>query len=112
MSKQQITERRVLIVDDQQEIHETFRRVFAHSARTQDDLADFESRFLNDDSQQEATPDEKPAYRLTHAHGGEEGVQCVRESVENSEQFSVAFDRANAQPAGHAVKRIIPGHRQ
>ena len=39
--------RRVLIVDDQQQIHDTFKRVFAIEGPTEMRFAEFETRFLN-----------------------------------------------------------------
>ena len=85
-------QRRVLIIDDQQEIHETFERVFARSKRNEDELADFESRFLNESPSSGALDaDQRPTYNLHHASGGEEGLQLVRESVRCGQRFSVAF---------------------
>jgi diguanylate cyclase (GGDEF)-like protein len=84
--------RRVLIIDDQQHIHETFQRVFAAEPCHDASLSDFESRFLND-VQQGSTPplQVKPVYQLTHAHGGAEGLALVEQSVKIGERFSVAF---------------------
>lgn len=83
--------RRVLIIDDQQEIHQTFQRVFAQSQRDEATLSDFESRFLNDSPTEASVADDRPSYCLSHASGGEQGLQLVRESVENGHRFSVAF---------------------
>ncbi len=83
--------RRVLIIDDQQHIHETFRRVFAAEPRNDSSLADFESRFLDDAEPSPTVPVVKPVYQLTHANGGEQGLALVEQSVKTGQRFSVAF---------------------
>ena len=86
--------RRVLIIDDQKHIHDTFDRVFADSKRLDVVLSDFESMFLQDGSEEDdgnQNPTEEPHYTVTHAESGEAGLDCVRESVANSRRFSVAF---------------------
>ena len=86
--------RRVLIIDDQQEIHQTFQRVFFSQNRDPDEaLADFESRFLNDDedASASATAQHKPRYQLSHATSGEQGVSLVQQSLHADNPFSVAF---------------------
>lgn len=85
-------ERRILVIDDQSQIHETFARIFRGDNRNQHDLDDFEARFLSNDSdplvQHSVTA---PVFALTHAYSGEEGVHEVQKSIDNDEAFSVAF---------------------
>ena len=86
------TERRVLIIDDQSQIHETFARIFQCDQRSEHELDDFEARFLLDDSEPQARqPSSAPVFALTHAYSGEEGVYEVQKSVEAGARFSVAF---------------------
>ncbi len=92
MTETEKNQRRVLIIDDQQEIHETFKRVFAPAERNQAELTDFESRFLNDSSPPaDFNTEPRPTYSLYHASGGAEGLQIIEESVRNDQRFSVAF---------------------
>lgn len=86
--------RRVLIIDDQQHIHDTFDRVFADPHKPSDEaLTDFEAMFLGQASASDAALADhtKPSYALAHAHSGEEGVRCVEEALQNEQPFSVAF---------------------
>lgn len=91
--------RRLLIVDDQQAIHDTFDRVFAEKPREDNALADFEARFLKAERpaayQSREQPDDRndslPRYELKHAGGGEQGVLLVEQAVQAKEPFSVAF---------------------
>ncbi|TWU58779.1 Cyclic di-GMP phosphodiesterase Gmr [Rubripirellula tenax] len=87
--------RRLLIVDDQQPIHDTFRRIFVAKDCVDDALTDFESKFLKSSDvdaigvAQKQTQDD--VYELSHAHGGEQAVVLVRESIAEDDRFSVAF---------------------
>lgn len=86
------TERRILIIDDQSQIHETFARIFQYNHRNEHDLDDFEARFLMDASAQPETRSATaPVFSLTHAYSGEEGVHELQKSVDAEERFSVAF---------------------
>ncbi|WP_182867873.1 putative bifunctional diguanylate cyclase/phosphodiesterase [Rhodopirellula sp. JC639] len=86
------TERRVLIIDDQSQIHETFDRIFRGAQRSEHELDDFEARFLLDDAEQpESKSSSAPVFALTHAYSGEEGVYEVQKSIDADERFSVAF---------------------
>lgn len=85
-------ERRILIIDDQSQIHETFARIFRSDHRNEDDLDDFEARFLSDDQTQENEDDTSaPVFSLSHAYSGEEGVHEVQKSIDQQTPFSVAF---------------------
>lgn len=86
------TERRILIIDDQSQIHETFARIFRGDHRNEHELDDFEARFLQDESDPaEKEPASAPKFSLTHAYSGEEGVYQVQKSIDGDERFSVAF---------------------
>ena len=92
MSESHLKNPRILIVDDQSHIHDTFRRVFARQTSDNAALKDFEQRFLGGD---EANATEKtlvpPDFLLTHANSGEEAVKLVREGCASGKAFSVAF---------------------
>ena len=89
------TRRRILIVDDQQPIHDTFQRVFAIKDAHQDvALADFESRFLGNDAAPVSASVESegmPQFDLDHAHSGLEAIAKVKEAVASGNPYSLAF---------------------
>ena len=77
---------RILIVDDQQEIHDTFDRIFARKRSDDVALADFESRFLEagtDEPGPTARSNEAPQYELDHAHSGEQALQVLQAAIES-----------------------------
>ena len=86
------TERRILIIDDQSQIHETFSRIFRGDSRNQNDLDDFEAQFLQDEAEKKTQASTAvPVFALTHAYSGEEGVHEVQKSIDGDQRFSVAF---------------------
>lgn len=86
--------RRILIVDDQQEIHDTFDRIFMDDDSDDAALADFESRFLKEgeDDRAAASPRApEPRYVLEHAHSGEQAASLVQASTDAQQRYAVAF---------------------
>ncbi|MCC9599546.1 EAL domain-containing protein [Stieleria sp. JC731] len=88
-----LLERHILVIDDQSEIHATFKRIFETDRKQDDDLDDFEAKFLQNEtaSNSNAKDTEAPTFSLTHAYSGEEGVHCIQQSIESGQRFSVAF---------------------
>ncbi len=87
-------QRRILIVDDQQEIHDTFERIFTEDHSEDSALTDFESRFLGEIAGTDESIDQgrlDPKYELQHATSGEQAIEIVRQSVKDDCPFAVAF---------------------
>ncbi|MEO1616897.1 MAG: EAL domain-containing protein [Planctomycetota bacterium] len=86
--------RRILIVDDLVDIHETFRRVFNDKRRNESDLDDFEAKFLTaakEPARANSPVNELPTFSLCHTMGGEEATREVRRASKEGQPFSVAF---------------------
>ncbi len=86
--------RRILIVDDQQEIHDTFDRIFAAKRTDDAALSDFESRFLKAENDQPSATGQHvnvPQYELDHASSGERAVQMLQAAIEAGTEYAVAF---------------------
>jgi diguanylate cyclase (GGDEF)-like protein len=84
--------RRILVVDDQQEIHDSFGRIFADRIENNGALFDFESRFLESTSEPAvATETNTIVYELDHANSGEQACDLVQLAVRNQRPYSVAF---------------------
>ncbi len=94
---------RVLIVDDQDEIHEDFREMLLpqRTAAASDDLA---SAFL--DRPPPASRPALPPYDLRHARTGEEGVDVVRRGRERGEPIAVAFVDVRMPPGIDGVEAV------
>ncbi len=87
--------RRLLIVDDQQPIHDTFARIFDTPRNEDETLAQFEARFLDLDEpvagRRESQKRAAPAYELVHATTGRRAVELMSQAVRDARRFSVAF---------------------
>ena len=94
---------RVLIVDDQDEIHIDFEEILGKGNRgtASDDLAD---AFLPSDS--EGRVKYLPSFELTHASSGDEAYQLVRTSQESSQPFAVAYVDIRMPPGMDGVETI------
>ena len=80
------------MIDDQSEIHETFARIFQSQRSEDQDLNDFEARFLSDEAAEASSPQhDTPRFSITHAKSGEEGVHLALQSVSEENRFAVAF---------------------
>ena len=94
---------RVLIVDDQDEIHIDFEEILGKGNRqtASDDLADV---FLPSDSGGNAKY--LPSFELTHASSGDEAYQIVKTSQESNQPFAVAYVDIRMPPGMDGVETI------
>ena len=94
---------RVLIVDDQNEIHIDFEEILGKGNRktASDDLADV---FLSSDS--ESSVNYLPSFELTHASSGDEAYQLVKTSQESNQPFAVAYVDIRMPPGMDGVETI------
>ena len=94
---------RVLIVDDQDEIHIDFQEILGGKNRkaASDNLADV---FLPDSTQ--PSKDYLPSFELSHASSGAEAYQMVKEATESEQPFAVAFIDIRMPPGIDGVETI------
>ena len=94
---------RVLIVDDQQEIHDDFREMLRASAKSSDRLAE---AFLPSRRSPPPRRDFMPELALSHATGGEAGCALVSEGRERGRPFAVAYVDIRMPPGIDGVETI------
>ena len=94
---------RVLIVDDQDEIHIDFQEILRekNSGTASDDLAD---AFLPGSSQSSATY--LPSFELSHASSGAEAYQIAKAATEANRPFAVAYIDIRMPPGIDGVETI------
>ena len=81
---------RILIVDDEPAMHESYRRSFAPAQSAEGDALDAMAADLFGDD--DAAPvEERPDFALTHAMQGLDGVAAVEKALAAGEPFAVAF---------------------
>lgn len=94
---------RVLIVDDQDEIHVDFQEMLSRGNRktASDDLAD---AFLNESPKNSTAY--LPEFKLTHASSGDEAYQIVKTAAESNEPFAVAYVDIRMPPGMDGIETI------
>lgn len=94
---------RVLIVDDQDEIHIDFQEILSERNKkaASDDLAD---AFLPDRLQTSTTY--LPSFELSHALSGAEAYQIVKDATESNRPFAVAYIDIRMPPGMDGVETI------
>ncbi|MYB64855.1 response regulator [Candidatus Poribacteria bacterium] len=94
---------RVLIVDDQDEIHIDFQEILGEKNRkaASDNLADV---FLPDSTQ--PSKNYLPSFELSHASSGAEAYQMVKDATESKQPFAVAFIDIRMPPGIDGVETI------
>ena len=94
---------RVLIVDDQHEIHTDFQEILSiqKEKSLSDDLAD---AFLSEDLKN-STPN-RFSFQLAHASSGEEAYQLVKAATASNQPFAVAYIDIRMPPGMDGIETI------
>ena len=82
-----VSNRRILLVDDQEQLHEDYRKILALEPVATPEFDAMEAEFFGDSKEQTAAPN----YELTSAFQGEEAIAEVRRSLEGGVPFALAF---------------------
>ncbi|MCY1078427.1 response regulator [Archangium lansingense] len=93
--------RRILIVDDNEDIHDDFRRILQPREDTSE-LDSLEAMLLGEAS---ATP-KPPKFELTSAFQGTEALAKVREALKNGTPYALAFIDMRMPPGWDGVETL------
>ena len=94
---------RILIVDDNQAIHDDFEKILSQSACDGEDvLEDFEDRLFGE----VAPVRTQTHYRLDHAFQGREGYEMVRAARAENAPYSMAFVDVRMPPGWDGVETV------
>lgn len=94
--------RRILMIDDNESIHEDFRKIFLSGASADEELEDLRGAFLGAESTSETTP----TYDLEFALQGQDGWQKACQAVESGCPFAMAFVDGRMPPGWDGIKTI------
>lgn len=98
------TDRRILVIDDNDDIHHDFRKIFsggpAHSAK----LASKKSLLFGSESAQPAT--EKPQFDVDSASQGQEGLAKLETAIAEGRPYMVAFVDMRMPPGWDGLQTI------
>ena len=99
MERKQSSNARVLIVDDQKDIHDDFKEILLARAAAADDLA---ASFLSGEE-----PDHRlPEFELLHAMGGEEACELVARAARDERPIAVAYIDIRMPPGIDGVETV------
>ncbi|MDB5295554.1 MAG: diguanylate cyclase [Phycisphaerales bacterium] len=103
---------RILIVDDNRDIHEDFRKILVAAAggagAGADGLSDLEADLFGADADAaaDAAAPARPAYELESAYQGQEGYEKVLASVRDGHRYALAFVDMRMPPGWDGVQTI------
>ena len=96
---------RILIVDDNESIHDDFRKILGKTAESPE-LADLEASLFGDD--ESATPQSSElGFELTFANQGQQALRLVKEAQERDEPFALAFVDMRMPPGWDGLETIM-----
>ena len=101
--------RRILIIDDQNSIHEVFRTVFLRPSRNDGALNDLESELFGDPSnvfEKEEASDENVSNVVEFAHQGEQGYLKLWAALKRGDRFDMAFVDMQMPPGWNGIETI------
>ena len=95
---------RILIVDDNEAIHEDFRKILS-ADQSAGELEDLEASLFGDDNSGDAQS-MGARFELTFASQGAEGLQKAQQALETGKPFAVAFVDMRMPPGWDGLKTI------
>jgi diguanylate cyclase len=97
-----VTNRRILVIDDNAQIHEDFRKILTASDNGDADLAAAERAVFGD----AATTKSRPSFELDFALQGEEGLERVRIALAAGRPYAMAFVDMRMPPGWDGLETI------
>ena len=100
--------RRILIIDDQNSIHDVFRAVLLRPTINNGALNDLESELFGDSfaMDDEEASAENVSHAVEFAHQGEEGYQKLQAALECGQHFDMAFVDMQMPPGWNGIETI------
>ncbi|MDB5337767.1 MAG: domain S-box [Planctomycetaceae bacterium] len=91
---------RILIVDDNEDIHHDFRKIFSMGLETDTELSEARDAFFGTISSTTA----RPEFQLDSAFQGQEGLELVRRALAENHPYSMAFVDVRMPPGWDGVE--------
>src|SRR5438046_5435504 len=94
--------RRILVIDDNQSIHDDFAKIFGRDTSGTVELAVAEALVFG-----EATPEaEHDDYQIDSAMQGGQGIELVRRALAEKRRYSVAFVDVRMPPCLNGIETV------
>ncbi len=96
------TNRRILVIDDNRGIHDSFRAILRFADTDKSALDEAEARLFG-----EATPTRRAVgFTMESAYQGEEGIELVRAALDKREPYALAFVDMRMPPGMDGIETI------
>ncbi len=93
--------RRILIVDDNESIHEDFQKILVAGGEAEEPLLEAEAALFGE---VENTQPLRPAFAVDSAYQGKEGLEKIRSAVADGRPYAVAFVDVRMPPGWDGVE--------
>ncbi len=97
--------RRILLIDDNRDIHEDFRKILA-GGESQENLHNARAAFFGDDDEEEKPKQNRSDFELTSAYQGQEGVELLQSAMQQNRPFAMAFVDVRMPPGMDGLQTI------
>lgn len=101
----EIKKHKILVVDDNEAIHEDFRKIFSLLTKSTSDVQD-QASFILSGAAAAHPAAKKSSYIFDFAHQGQEAVEKVKKSMEGGEPYCLAFVDMRMPPGWNGMKTI------
>ena len=91
---------RILVIDDNQAIHEDFRKILGRKKAAPSNLAEAEAALFGDDT----TPLQLPEFEIDSAFQGREGFDLIAKSLAEEHPYAMAFVDVRMPPGWDGVE--------
>jgi signal transduction histidine kinase len=98
----EVSNRRVLVIDDNESIHEDFRAVLSGDTNDGASLSSVEEHLFGESS----PVSESPRFEVDSALQGEEGLEKIRSSLRENRPYAMAFVDVRMPPGWDGVETI------
>jgi CheY-like chemotaxis protein len=95
--------RRILVVDDNREIHEDFRKIFQPVLEGANELAESETALFGEPAEREA----QPQFEVEFASQGAEGAALVEQAKSNNKPYAMAFVDMRMPPGWDGIETTL-----
>ena len=99
MKKESLSNRRILVIDDNRAIHDDFRKILLKSSTAPNDLADEEAALFGD-----TAPNPLPEFEIDSAYQGQEGLELIERSLRENRPYALAFVDVRMPPGWDGVE--------
>src|SRR6202011_2873585 len=95
--------RRILLIDDNPAIHEDFRKIFGRETASETALSESAAALFGPAKASRA----RPGFQIDSAHQGQQGVDLVRQALQERHPYAMAFVDVRMPPGWDGIETII-----